>query len=950
MTASCPLFPRRLASVLLAALAGVAGAGVLFAQEPGVVRFGPHLDLFASADFTGGGGAQTFSAVNVFASGSGGGVFVYGRLAEPALGRSSWVHAADSAVATRIDLRGAEFLPASGHSSTITGLVGAHHLYGTSVPTGGGTAVWLASAATGASARVGLWDAAGAGPFTSSTGAQTSTVSLANAAGQLVGVSAIYQGGAASTGTAAWLATTAGGDTTRIGFYDTPEFVGDAGQQSSTVNRLSATGRAGGFSLRYNGGAAQLGQAAWVTDGATTHRVGLLSGDAAGGAAYVSTGGAAYGELIEIGPGYVAGNSYRYLGDTHAGQAAWFVSMPGGPATRIGLWDETGSGADEFTSANGAQVTYVNATALVGGVAYAAGTTRRYLGSAETGSSFGSGYGVAAWVYDTATGETTRVGLTGDEFTKISGETNSGTEIGAQFSNFGVINAAGYIRGGTLSYSATTTATTMATWVSHVDDPGAVIRVGLHDPAGTPEEEREYTYAGGNQNSALLIDLTESGYLAGMSSRQVYTDDGGPGVPAGSALWVASAITGETHRDGFTEGFEYTSNVGTTPGQDGNLYSGIPGASDLLNEKARVTGYSQRYKDQAGANIGAPTIQLGQAAWIADAATGVTTRIGLWEGVAYNQQTGTRAGTQHSVVTGIHAGTDHVWGYSQRYTATATSNSSSNRTAWIHHVATGAQTVFELAQSDASGLGFSVVTGMTSGGVAYGHYTTYQENTDTGAGNRAYIWSETLGTRTLDSVVGAARLAEHGWACLSSVTAAEDDGAGLLTLVGAATLTAGGTEAYLLTLDLDGGSDPGAGELAVFFDWLTAQGLPADVASHTADPDGDGVPALLEFALGESAVDASGATRIEAIVVDVDGIVYPGVRYTSRREKGGVTLAVEHAGGDLVFPSATVLHPHATTDLGGGVDRVEVRSDIPLAIAPRQFFRLRATLPVIDAT
>ena len=73
MTASCPLFPRRLASVLLAALAGVAGAGVLFAQEPGVGRFGPHLDLFASADFTGGGGAQTFSAVNAFSSGAGGG-------------------------------------------------------------------------------------------------------------------------------------------------------------------------------------------------------------------------------------------------------------------------------------------------------------------------------------------------------------------------------------------------------------------------------------------------------------------------------------------------------------------------------------------------------------------------------------------------------------------------------------------------------------------------------------------------------------------------------------------------------------------------------------------------------------------------------------------------------------------------------------------------------------
>ena len=76
--------------------------------------------------------------------------------------------------------------------------------------------------------------------------------------------------------------------------------------------------------------------------------------------------------------------------------------------------------------------------------------------------------------------------------------------------------------------------------------------------------------------------------------------------------------------------------------------------------------------------------------------------------------------------------------------------------------------------------------------------------------------------------------------------------------------------------------------------------------------------------------------------------MYPGIRYTVRRDiggGGGVTLLVEHAGGDLVFPSAEVMGMHATRDLGGGVDEVELRSATPLALEPRQFFRLRAMLP-----
>lgn len=677
---------------------------------------------------------------------------------------------------------------------------------------------------------------------------------------------------------------------------------------------------------------------------------GLVSGDAAAGASYVTTAGTSHSDIVGRGADHAFGNSRRYLGDTHVGQASWFAFLDGGPAARVGLWDPTGAGTDEFTSPNGVQMSHAIVSAVVGDALFVAGNSRRYLGEAETSAAFGSAFGVAAWICNTATGETTRMGLVGDEFTKRSGETNGGLRLGARSSSVSALTASGFVQGYTVNYSPDTTGTGQALWVSRVDDLGACVRIGLHDPAGTPDEQLEYTEADRTQSAFPSIGPTESGYVAGTARRRAYTDDFGVGTPAGTAVWVASAVTGQTRRIGLVEGFEYTSNVGTVPNQVSNLYA-IAGASGLLDAKARVLGYSQRYKDQAGANVGAATIQLGQAVWIADAATGATTRIGLWQGATYNQQTGTRAGTQHSAVTGVHSGADHVWGYSTRYTAAATSNASDNRIAWIYHVATGAQTVFELGASEASGLGFSVVVGMTAGGVAYGHYTTYAENSDTSAGDRAFLWSEALGARPLDELVGAQQLAAQGWAALTSITAAEEGGSGLLTLAGQAALVGGGAESYGLTIDIDGGSDPGSAEMAAFLDWLAARGLPATIASHDADPDGDGLPALLEFALGKPAAGTGGggvAPRVEAIVVDVGGTLYPGIRYTCRRDiavVGGVALAVEHAGGDLVFTSAVTLHPHATRDLGDGVDEVELRSSAPLAAVPRQFFRLRASLP-----
>ena len=144
-----------------------------------------------------------------------------------------------------------------------------------------------------------------------------------------------------------------------------------------------------------------------------------------------------------------------------------------------------------------------------------------------------------------------------------------------------------------------------------------------------------------------------------------------------------------------------------------------------------------------------------------------------------------------------------------------------------------------------------------------------------------------------------------------------------------------------ITFTLD---DDGVG-LAPFYDWLVARGLPAGRASVTADPDGDGVPALAEFALR---ADGAGAPLLVATTVELDGEVYPAVRYTRRRALGRVELRVETRAGDLDFAAASGTEAAQTvtlTDRGDGFDEILARSATPLSAEPRQFFRAVATLP-----
>lgn len=128
-----------------------------------------------------------------------------------------------------------------------------------------------------------------------------------------------------------------------------------------------------------------------------------------------------------------------------------------------------------------------------------------------------------------------------------------------------------------------------------------------------------------------------------------------------------------------------------------------------------------------------------------------------------------------------------------------------------------------------------------------------------------------------------------------------------------------------------------------FFDWLGSRGLPVARGSANADPDGDGVPALLEYVFGGSS-PLVGTGRAEVVLAD--GQHYAAIRYTRRRDRGGVEVAVEvSTATDLSYAAAASGVEVEVVNRGDGFDEVLTRSPTPLTLAPVQTLRIRATLP-----
>jgi hypothetical protein len=212
----------------------------------------------------------------------------------------------------------------------------------------------------------------------------------------------------------------------RMGLFSGTEFVSSSGAVSTSAPGAGSlfglteadAGWHSGTSVRYNGGASQVGQAAWLASLVTgqTYRVGLWNGaDGLTGNEFTSSGGVQSSAFAS--QSVTRGTSNRYNGGaSQLGQATW-VKVGGtgtladahatAPVTaRVGLWNGAdGLAGDEFSQANGTQVSTFGFSFSDGVAIF--GTSNRYNGGSTQ-------LGQAAWVADRRDGSTLRVGLTDD--------------------------------------------------------------------------------------------------------------------------------------------------------------------------------------------------------------------------------------------------------------------------------------------------------------------------------------------------------------------------------------------------------------------------------------------------------------------------------------------------------------------------------------------------------
>lgn len=116
------------------------------------------------------------------------------------------------------------------------------------------------------------------------------------------------------------------------------------------------------------------------------------------------------------------------------------------------------------------------------------------------------------------------------------------------------------------------------------------------------------------------------------------------------------------------------------------------------------------------------------------------------------------------------------------------------------------------------------------------------------------------------------------------------------------------------------------------------------VSGETADPDADGLPNLLEYALGGEPLSSDSATHTPAPGISGDHLTLTYVRPQTTTD---ITYSVEWTA-DLTSSwnsGSGYIETVGSTDNGNGTTTVVVRPVSPLSENPRQFLRLRVTRP-----
>lgn len=598
--------------------------------------------------------------------------------------------------------------------------------------------------------------------YTASNGYQFTQVQSLNALGQVAGYSRRFDGGTVTTGQTSWIYDSSTGTTTQVGLFGAG-FVSAAGNQSTLITRLTDTGYAIGNSDTYSPTDVK-GSAAWVYDGSTTTRIGLL------GTKYTAANGLTYSRASFLADnGHAGGYSYMY--DTPVrGTAAWVYD--GSTTQRVGLIGAAQTRDDGYQNS---AIEAMNNSGL------AIGRSERY-----SGSTF-SGYN--AWLFDGSS--TIALGLTGGNYTSTNGD---------ELSNVSHLNEQGDV----LGYSRLYNGTASSGGVSWIYKNGVSSRIDL---VGS-----EFTRADGFTNSANFA-LNSQGQAAGRNERYDGSDFNG------WALWFYNGTS--TSRIGFTDsdhtlmstGWQsstfrfmndngdvagdsarYNNVTGNYHGQSAWIYSG--GATQRIGlfsgDYAKDNGYTfSEIKAMNSQGHAAGTSELyvrhpvpplisatSDVTWYYDGVQ--TKRIGLYGGDFQDQYDG----FEGSYITDMND-QGQVVGFSYRYYGSTGINN--GRSTWFYDYASD-QTFDLTLSTDQYGKAYSYIEYLGEDGMVLGWYTKYdQQGND--LGDFAFYFSMEDGVNDLSDLLllDGVDIASIGWSQLAEAI----QGNGLGQIIGNGSLSDG---------------------------------------------------------------------------------------------------------------------------------------------------------------
>lgn len=223
------------------------------------------------------------------------------------------------------------------------------------------------------------------------------TLSFVNGAAQMTGVQQRYANNGREKGNSAWVYD--GVTTKKIGLLSSVYRRASDDYRDNRVHGINESSQVIGTAARYGAASESLGQQAWVYNGSVNRVIGLK------GAEHIDAVGGRYSSPDAINnAGQTAGYTKRYdVAGNEIGQSAWFDN--GTASEKIGLID-----APHTRSTDGYKSSAVE---LLNETGQVAGTAERFAGD-------GTATGQSVWLFNGVT--TVQVGLEGGQFVSNQGE------------------------------------------------------------------------------------------------------------------------------------------------------------------------------------------------------------------------------------------------------------------------------------------------------------------------------------------------------------------------------------------------------------------------------------------------------------------------------------------------------------------------------------------------